>query len=64
MMDKKDAGRSMLGMIWFRYKKNKLAVLGLIMMIIILLLAIFANFIVDESKVTAMNTSNMFSPPS
>lgn len=38
-----------LGDIWKRLRKNKLAVLGLIIIVIIFLVAIFANFIAPYS---------------
>lgn len=39
--------RSQLKSIWFRFKKNKLALIGLIMLGIFIFIAIFANFITD-----------------
>lgn len=39
--------RSQIKSIMFRYKKNKLAMIGLVMLIIMLLIALSANFIVD-----------------
>jgi len=41
---------SMLPEIWRRYKKNKAAMIGLIILLIILSLALFADFIVPYSK--------------
>ena len=38
-----------MGAIWFRFRKNKLALIGLIMMAGILFLVIFANIFIDES---------------
>lgn len=39
--------RSQFKSIWFRFKKNKLALIGLIMLGIFIFIAIFANFITD-----------------
>lgn len=39
--------RSQVKSIWVRYKKNKLAMLGLVMLVAMMLCAIFADFIVD-----------------
>lgn len=39
--------RSQLKMILFRYKKNKLAVVGLCILLVLILLAVFADFIAD-----------------
>ena len=64
-MKKKDKiGRSQMGAIWFRFRKNKLALIGLIMMAGILFLVIFANIFIDESLVTTMDVANMLAAPS
>ena len=53
-----------MGAIWFRFRKNKLALIGLIMMAGILFLVIFANIFIDESLVTTMDVANMLAAPS
>jgi peptide/nickel transport system permease protein len=56
--------RSQMKSIWFRYKKNKLAMFGLILFITMTLVAIFANFIVDYEQVAIkQNISNKFQVP-
>lgn len=64
MKKKSVTGRSRFGTIWFRFSKNKLALVGLVMMLVILFLVIFANLFLDASLVTDMDASNMFSSPS
>lgn len=64
MKKRNGSGRSQFGAVWFRFRKNRLALAGLVMMIIILFLIIFANLFLDESLVTEMNSSDMFSKPS
>lgn len=64
MKKKSVTGRSRFGTIWFRFSKNKLALVGLVMMLVILFLVIFANLFLDASLVTDMDASNMFSAPS
>ena len=57
--------KSQIVFIWHRFRKNKLAVFGLIVFIIMLLAAIFANLIVDyEKDVVSQNMSIRYSPPS
>ncbi len=51
--------------IWREFKKNKGAIAGLILLSIVLLIAIFADFIVDyETQVIAMDPINRLQPPS
>lgn len=64
-MEKKEKqGRSQISAIWFRFRKNKLAMIGLVMLGIILFMVVFADFIVSEEMVTEMDTKNAFQGPS
>ncbi len=57
--------RSQLGAIWFRFKKNKLAMFGLVLLIIMTLIAVFAPFIADyEQDVMVQNIAIRLQPPS
>lgn len=57
--------RSQLASIWFRYKKNKLAMSGLILLILMLLIALFAGFIADyEKDAVAQNMKDRLMSPS
>ena len=42
--------RSQFLAIWFRFRKNKLAVIGLVMLIFMILVAIFADVIADYEQ--------------
>ena len=53
--------KSRAGEIWRRFRKNKLAVFGMILFALILLVAIFADAIVNYSVATTQAT---FSPVS
>ena len=60
----KTKSRSQLKSIWLRYRKSKLAVAGLIMLIIIILIAVFADFIVDyEKDAVTQNVKNRLMAP-
>jgi len=62
MKPKKKSG---VAEVWRRYKKSKLAVLGLAILCVILFFAIFANFIADyEDRAITQNTSERLQPPS
>lgn len=50
--------------VWRRIKKNKPAVLGLIIFIIICLIALFGDFIVDYSLAIEQNIAERLQPPS
>lgn len=64
-LKKKIKKKSQIVFIWHRFRKNKLAVFGLIVFVIMLLAAIFANLIVDyEKDVVSQNMSIRYSPPS
>ena len=57
--------RSVVSDIWYRFKKNKTAVAGLIVLLILLSLALFADFIRDyEAMAIHHNTGNRLQPPS
>jgi len=57
--------RSQLKIIMFRFKKNKLAVLGLCILSLLVLCAIFANVIADYDTMAIMqNIMNKLKPPS
>lgn len=57
--------RSQWGEVWRRLKKNKMAIAGLIIMIILILLALFANKIADYNEVAIkQNTAIRFQKPS
>jgi len=57
--------RSQLGSIWFRYRKNKLAMLGLFLMLFMLIIALCADVIADyDSMAIAQNLTNRFQKPS
>jgi peptide/nickel transport system permease protein len=50
--------------IWRRFKKNKPAMLGLIILVLFALVAIFADVIVDVNRSTQGNVRDRLSPPS
>ena len=57
--------RSQIKAIWFRFRKNKLAVIGLTLFVAMALVAIFADFIADyEQYVITQNISQRLQPPS
>ena len=56
--------RSQLASVWFRFKKNKLALISLFILGIIVLLAVFANVIMDPTLVTAQNSAVRLQGPS
>jgi peptide/nickel transport system permease protein len=57
--------RSQLASIWFRYKKNKLAMTGLILLLIMVTISIFADFIVDyEMDAVTQNMRERLETPS
>ena len=57
--------RSQLGMIWFRFRKNRLATLGLVLFSTMVLLALSANIIADyETKAVSQNLKIRFQSPS
>ena len=57
--------RSQIKAIWFRFKKNKLAVIGMVLLLFMLLVAIFADFIVDyERNAVEQNIQQRLQKPS
>lgn len=63
---KKFKQKSRMSLIWFRFKKNRLAMFGLIILSILLLIAIFADGIVDyeEDAVTQHMQNRLMKPNS
>lgn len=62
---KKHKSRSQLRSIWYRFKKNKLAMVGLIIFILLVIVAIFADLIANyETEVVKQNIQIRFSCPS
>lgn len=56
--------RGHLAELWNGLRKNRMAMLGLFILIVLILLAIFADFIGDYSLVTKMNPKDTLQPPS
>lgn len=56
--------RSQLQMIWFRFRKNKLAMLGLIIFSIMVILSIYISIYGDYEQAITMDVSNKLLPPS
>lgn len=57
--------RSQFSMIWFRFRKNRLAVMGLVLFVTMALLALSANVIADyESRAVSQNLKIRFQAPS
>lgn len=64
-LKKEKKNNSQFASVWKRLKKNKLAILGLIILIGIFLVAIFADFIFDyENMAIKQNASMRLKPPS
>jgi len=64
LVSRQYAKRSPLADIWHRMKRNKGALVGLIMLIMILLMALYAFLFIDYASVTAMNLSERMQGPS
>ena len=66
-MGKKTEGRiyrSQWSMIWRRFRKNKLAMAGMVVFILLVLVAIFADIIADyDTMVVRQNMRNVFCHP-
>ena len=66
-MGKKTEGRiyrSQWSMIWRRFRKNKLAMAGMVVFILLVLVAIFADIIADyDTMVVRQNMQERFLPP-
>jgi peptide/nickel transport system permease protein len=57
--------RSQLKTIWFQFKKNKLAMFGLLVFVILVGIAIFAGFFLDyETQVIGQSMKERLQPPS
>lgn len=63
-MDKKNRKRSKLAITWFRFKKNKSAMIGLSIIVIILTATIGVSIFGDYSEAVTNDISNIFQPPS
>ncbi len=63
-MNQKTKKRSQLGAIWFRFRKNKRAVIALVFVILIALIAICAPLIVSWEEATAQNVLEQYLHPS
>ena len=50
--------------VWRRYRKNKVAMLGLILLVLILLMAILADVIVPYDQAVLQDTANRLQGPS
>lgn len=58
------SGRSVWGMVWFRFKKNKLAMAGLIILVLMMLAILLAPLYVDYTDVYKQRIVNKFKAPS
>lgn len=60
-----DKGKSQISTVWRRLRKKKLAVVGLFILTIMLLVALFAGILTDyETEVIKMDMPNRMAPPS
>lgn len=59
---KKDKKSSLTREIWFRFRKNKVALIGLIILTLIVLMAIFADLIVPAEAATTQSTDRLQGP--
>jgi peptide/nickel transport system permease protein len=65
LVSKQYAKRSPMGEIWHRLKSNKGAVVGLAIIVILVLIAIYSSIFINyDEQVTAMNTANRLQGPS
>lgn len=55
---------SQMGEIWRRFKKSNGAMIGLLLLVIIILVLLFADFIVPYSAAIKQNSTKMLQPPS
>jgi len=60
---KKVVARSQLGLVTFRFKKNKLAMVGLGIILLMMLASLAAPLFIDPSLVYRMDMPNRFLPP-
>ena len=59
----KAKNRTQWGLVWFRFKKNKLAMFGLFMIIILLLLCMSASLYIDYEDVYTQSMADRFISP-
>lgn len=64
LASRKHAKHSQIGEIWHRIKRNKGAVAGLIILILILLMALYSLLFIDYAAVTAMKPADRMQGPS
>jgi peptide/nickel transport system permease protein len=67
-MNKAKSGKTMgnksqAGLVWFRFKKNKLAMFGLVMIILLLTLSLGASFFIPYDKVYKQSMADRFMTP-
>jgi peptide/nickel transport system permease protein len=55
--------RSQAGLIWFRFRKNKLAMFGLIMIVLLLALCLGASFFIPYEKIYKQSMADRFITP-
>jgi len=60
---RKISGQSQIGLILFRFKKNKLAIVGLVVLAILMLIVLTAPFYVDYQNAIKQDIPNRFHPP-
>ena len=57
------SGRSVWGMVWFRFRKNKLAMAGLFLLLLMMLAILAAPLYVPYEQVVKQNIVGKFTPP-
>lgn len=57
------SGRSVWGMVWFRFRKNKLAMAGLFLLLLMMLAILAAPLYVPYEQVVKQNIVDKFTPP-
>jgi peptide/nickel transport system permease protein len=60
----KTAGQSQFGLIVFRFRKNKLAIVGLLILLVLMVLVVSAPLYADYQNAVAQDIPNRFQPPS
>ena len=63
-LKKRTVNRGQWGMIWFRFKKNKLAILGMVVIGILLALCLCSSFYIDYADVYKQRMTQRFQGPS
>lgn len=63
-LKKRTVNRGQWGMIWFRFKKNKLAILGMVVIGVLLLLCLCSSFYIDYADVYKQRMTERFQGPS